>query len=180
MKTKLRAQSRLQIILPTVIAIIFILLFVLFKSAKEAAHIILAVPFALTGGFLLQSMLGYNFSVAVWVGYIALFGIAIQTAVVMVVYLEESYNQQAGSKGRELDRQELTDAVLAGAELRLRPKVMTVVTTVASLLPLMWSTSTGAEIMRPIATPVLGGMISSFFHILIVTPVLYHWLRERE
>jgi Cu(I)/Ag(I) efflux system membrane protein CusA/SilA len=177
-ENQLRAQSKLRIILPTVIAIIFILLYVLFKSAKEAAHIILAVPFALTGGMLLQSLLGYNFSVAVWVGYIALFGIAIQTAVVMVVYLEEAYGQRQMVKGNALDRQELTDAVLAGAELRLRPKVMTVVTTVASLIPLMWSNSTGAEIMRPIAAPVLGGMISSFFHILIVTPVIYHWLRE--
>jgi Cu(I)/Ag(I) efflux system membrane protein CusA/SilA len=178
-ENQLRAQSKLQIILPTVIAIIFILLYVLFKSAKEAAHIILAVPFALTGGMLLQSLLGYNFSVAVWVGYIALFGIAIQTAVVMVVYLEETYKQKLRGQGGVLDRQELTDAVLAGAELRLRPKVMTVVTTVASLIPLMWSNSTGAEIMRPIAAPVLGGMISSFFHILIVTPVIYHWLRDR-
>jgi len=138
------------------------------------------VPFALTGGVFLQYLLGYNFSVAVWVGYIALFGTAIQTGVVMVVYLEEALKKQIEAKGTAFTRGDLVQAVKDGARLRLRPKVMTVATIVASLLPIMWSTRTGAEVMKPLAAPVIGGMLSSLVHILIVTPVIFLWLRERE
>jgi Cu(I)/Ag(I) efflux system membrane protein CusA/SilA len=151
-----------------------------FHSIAEAAHVILAVPFALTGGVLLQSIMGFNFSVAVWVGYIALFGTAIQTGVVMVVYLEEAVAKKTAEVGRSLDRSELIDAIKAGARLRLRPKVMTVATTVASLLPIFWSSRTGVEVMQPLAAPVVGGMLSSLIHILIVTPVIFAWLRERK
>jgi Cu(I)/Ag(I) efflux system membrane protein CusA/SilA len=179
-ENQLRAQSTLQIIVPTVLGIIFLMLYIVYRSAKEAAHIILAVPFALTGGVFLQYLLGYNFSVAVWVGYIALFGTAIETGIVMVVYLEESLQKKRAERGKAFDHQDLMQAVKAGALLRLRPKVMTVATTVVGLLPIMWSTSTGSEVMRPLATPVIGGMISSFLHIMIVTPVLFAWLRERE
>lgn len=173
-----RAQRRLSGLVPIVVIVIFVLLWVLNRSAKEAAHILLAVPFALTGGFLLQWWMGYPFSVAVWVGYIALFGIATQTAVVMVVYLNEALDRNRQARGRALDLEQVHAAVMEGAVLRLRPKLMTVVTTVASLLPLLWSSSTGSEILRPLAVPVLGGMVSSFFHILIVTPVLVAWLHE--
>ena len=131
---------------------------------------ILAVPFALSGGVFLQYLLGYNFSVAVWVGYIALFGTAIQTGVVMVVYLEEALERKRRERGAAFNYADLISAVKEGARLRLRPKVMTVATVVASLLPIMWSTRTGAEVMKPLATPVIGGMISSLLHILIVTP----------
>ena len=179
-ENQLRAQRTLSLIVPTVLGIIFLLLFVVYRSAKEAAHVILAVPFALTGGVFLQYLLGYNFSVAVWVGYIALFGTAIETGIVMVVYLEETLKQRQAELGAAFSRADLIQAVKDGARLRLRPKVMTVATTVASLLPIMWSTSTGSEVMRPLATPVIGGMVSSFVHILIVTPVLFAWLRERE
>lgn len=172
---QLRARQTLIYVFPAVIGIIFVLLVMTFRSASEAAHVILAVPFALTGGVLLQAFLGYNFSVAVWVGYIALFGTAIQTGVVMVVYLEE-----AVAKARATTRAELLAAVKEGARLRLRPKVMTVATTVASLLPIFWASRTGVEIMRPLAAPVVGGMVSSLIHILIVTPVIFAWLRERE
>ena len=143
---------------------------------------ILAVPFALTGGVLLQWIMGFNFSVAVWVGYIALFGTAIQTGVIMVVYLEEMLKKKeaaCAAAGRALTREDLIQAVKDGARLRLRPKVMTVATIVASLLPIMWSARTGAEVMKPLATPVIGGMLSSLAHILIVTPVIFSWLRER-
>ncbi len=160
--------------------IIFILLVMTFRSVPEAAHVILAVPFALTGGVILQAILGFNFSVAVWVGYIALFGTAIQTGVVMVVYLEESVVALRSQLGRELTRTELIEAIKAGARLRLRPKVMTVATTVTSLLPIFWSTRTGAEVMQPIAAPVIGGMLSSLVHILVVTPVIFAWLHERK
>ncbi|WP_221029702.1 efflux RND transporter permease subunit [Actomonas aquatica] len=179
-ENQLRARQTLQLMVPAVIAIIFVLLVMTFRSAKEAAHVILAVPFALTGGFLLQGALGYPFSVAVWVGYIALFGTAIQTGVVMVVYLQESVDQARAERGRALTASELREAVIAGARLRLRPKVMTVATTVASLTPLFWLDRSGVEVMRPIAAPVVGGMISSLLHILIVTPVIFLWLHQRK
>jgi Cu(I)/Ag(I) efflux system membrane protein CusA/SilA len=175
-----RAKRTLALIVPTVLLIIFLLLYLVYHSAKEAAHIILAVPFALTGGVFLQYLLGYNFSVAVWVGYIALFGTAIQTGVVMVVYLDEMLTKRKAERGEAFNHDDLIQAIKDGARLRLRPKVMTVATIVASLLPIMWSARTGAEVMKPLATPVIGGMISSLVHILIVTPVIFAWLRERE
>lgn len=179
-ENQIRAGQTLRLILPAVILIIYLLLFVVYGSALEAAHVILAVPFALTGGVFLQWLLGYNFSVAVWVGYIALFGTAIQTGVVMVVYLEEALAKKRAALGAAFTREHLIQAIKDGARLRLRPKVMTVATIVASLLPIMWSTQTGAEVMKPLATPVIGGMLSSLLHILIVTPVIFAWLRERE
>lgn len=179
-ESQLRAQRTLQLIVPAVLGIIFVLLYAVYRSAKEAAHVILAIPFALTGGVILQWLLGYNFSVAVWVGYIALFGVAIETGIVMVVYLEEALEKKKRARGAAFEYADLVEAVKEGARLRLRPKVMTVTTTVASLLPIMWSRSTGSEVMQPLATPVIGGMISSFLHIMIVTPVLFLWLRERE
>jgi Cu(I)/Ag(I) efflux system membrane protein CusA/SilA len=182
-ENQLRAQRTLQLIVPMVLLIIFLLLYIVYHSAKEAAHVILAVPFALTGGVFLQYLLGFNFSVAVWVGYIALFGTAIQTGVVMVVYLEEMLKKkqdERAAEGKPFTRDDLIQAVKDGARLRLRPKVMTVATIVASLLPIMWSQRTGAEVMKPLATPVIGGMVSSLIHILIVTPVIFAWLRERE
>jgi copper/silver efflux system protein len=174
-----RARNRLLIVIPIVLVIIFGLLYITYHSALEAAHVLMAVPFALTGGVYLLWALGYNFSVAVWVGFIALFGTAVQTGVVMVIYLEEAVERKRKAVG-VLTRQTLMEAVTEGALLRLRPKVMTVSTVVAGLLPIMWSTSTGSEVMKPLATPVLGGMVSSLLHVLIVTPVIFFWLRERE
>ncbi|MBI3871159.1 MAG: efflux RND transporter permease subunit [Verrucomicrobia bacterium] len=174
---ELSARRTLLVVGPTVLLIIFVLLYIVYGSFKEAAHVILAVPFALTGGVFLQWLLGYPFSVASWVGYIALFGTAIQTGVVMVVYLEEQVCQKRRQRGDLFNRADLLQAVRDGARLRLRPKVMTVATIVASLVPIMWSTQTGAEVMKPLAAPVIGGMVSSLLHILIVTPVLFAWLR---
>lgn len=179
-ENQIRAARTLSIIVPSVLFIIFLLLYIVYHSAKEAAHVILAVPFALSGGVFLQYLLGWNFSVAVWVGYIALFGTAIQTGVVMVVYLEEALARKRAEKGAGMTYADLIDAVKEGARLRLRPKVMTVATIVASLLPIMWSTRTGSEVMQPLATPVIGGMVSSLLHILIVTPAIFVWLRKRE
>jgi len=176
----LRARQRLAIVVPVVVGVIFLLLTLTYRSVLEAAHVLLAVPFGLAGGLYLQYALGYNFSVAVWVGYIALFGTAVQTAVVMVIYLAEAVTRRREALGGALTRQALLEAVEEGALLRLRPKVMTAATVVASLLPMMWSTSTGAEVMKPLATPVLGGMVSSLALVLIVTPVLFAWVRERE
>jgi copper/silver efflux system protein len=175
-----RARARLQLVLPIVLVVIFVMLYFTYHSVIEAAHVLLAVPFALTGGVYLLYALGYNFSVAVWVGFIALFGTAVQTGVVMVIYLNEAVQRKQEEVGNHLTRDQLKEAVMEGAVLRLRPKVMTVSTVVAGLLPIMWSASAGAEVMKPLATPVLGGMISSLVHVLIVTPVIFSWLRERE
>ncbi|MET0646695.1 MAG: CusA/CzcA family heavy metal efflux RND transporter [Pyrinomonadaceae bacterium] len=172
-----RARKRLLIVVPVVILIIFATLYLTYNSALEAAHVLLAVPFALTGGFYLLWMLNYNFSVAVWVGFIALFGAAVQTGIVMVVYLEEAVERKTRELGR-LTRETLLEAVTEGALLRLRPKVMTVSTIVVGLLPIMWSTSAGSEVMKPLATPVLGGMLSSLLHVLVVTPVIFFWMRD--
>jgi Cu(I)/Ag(I) efflux system membrane protein CusA/SilA len=177
---QLRARQTLLYVFPAVILIIFVLLVMTFRSIPEAAHVLLAVPFALTGGVLLQAILGFNFSVAVWVGYIALFGTAIQTGVIMVIYLEEAVAKKTAELGGKLTQPALIAAIKEGARLRLRPKVMTVATTVASLLPIFWSHRTGVEIMQPLATPVIGGMLSSLVHILVVTPVIFAWLRERQ
>jgi Cu(I)/Ag(I) efflux system membrane protein CusA/SilA len=174
-----RARQRLMIVIPIVLIVIFGLLYITYNSALEAAHVLLAVPFALTGGVYLIWLLGYNLSVAVWVGFIALFGTAVQTAMVMVIYLQEAVERKKQQVGT-LSRQALKEAVREGALLRLRPKIMTVSTVVAGLLPIMWSTETGSEVMKPLAAPVLGGMLSSLLHVLIVTPVIFFWLQERR
>lgn len=179
-ENQLRAARTLRQIVPMVLGIIFVLLYLVYRSAVEAAHVLLAVPFALSGGVFLQWALGWNFSVAVWVGYIALFGTAIQTGVVMVVYLEETLAARRAALGDRFGRADLVQAIREGARLRLRPKVMTVATIVASLLPIFWSHRTGVEVMQPLATPVIGGMVSSLIHILIVTPVIFLMIRERE
>jgi Cu(I)/Ag(I) efflux system membrane protein CusA/SilA len=175
-ENQISARKRLELVIPLVLLVIFVLLYRTYGSLKEAAHVLLAVPFALTGGIFLVKAMGLNFSVAVWVGFIALFGTAVQTGVVMVIYLEEAVARRTALEGR-LTKPGLHAAVIEGALLRLRPKVMTVATVVAGLLPLLWSTRTGAEFMKPLAAPVL---VSSLLHVLIVTPVIFTWLRERE
>jgi len=179
-ENQLRARARLQLVVPIVLVVIFVMLYFTYHSILEAAHVLMAVPFALTGGVYLLYALGYNFSVAVWVGFIALFGTAVQTGVVMVLYLNEAVERKKLEVGEHLSLRQLKDAVIEGAVLRLRPKVMTVSTVVAGLLPIMWSTSSGSEVMKPLATPVLGGMVSSLLHVLIVTPVIFSWLHERQ
>ena len=179
-ESQISARRRLEIVLPIVFVIIFLLLYQTYRSLSEAAHVILAVPFALTGGVFLLKLLGYNFSVAVWVGFIALFGTAVQTAVVMVIYLEEAVERKTALLDGHLTREGLREAVVEGALLRLRPKLMTVSTVVAGLLPILWSSRTGAEFMKPLAAPVLGGMVSSLLHVLVITPVIFCWLRERR
>ena len=184
-----RARNRLLVVVPACFAIIFVLLWLTYRSAKEAAHVILAIPFALTGGNLLLWTLHaaamhfgwkteFHLSVAVWVGYIALFGTAVQTAVVMVVYLEEALHRKAAEGA--LTRESIREAAVEGAVLRLRPKLMTVSTVIAGLLPILWSTEAGSEVAKPIATPVLGGMLSSLVHVLIVTPVIWTMIKEWE
>jgi len=186
---QIRARNRLAVVVPACFVIIFVLLWATYHSAREAAHVILAIPFALTGGNLLIWALHglavahgwkteFHMSVAVWVGFIALFGTAVQTAVVMVVYLEEALARRRAAG--PLTAETLRAAAMEGAVLRLRPKLMTVSTVVMGLLPILWSTATGSEVMKPIAAPVLGGMVSSLFHVLIVTPVIWTLLKERD
>jgi len=175
---ELRAKERLQLILPIVFFVIFMLLYVVFHSVAEAAVLIFPTIYALTGGLILQRLLGYNFSVAVWVGYIALFGIAVETGVVMVVYLHEALDHRLKS-GVPLRHEDIEAAVIEGAVHRLRPKLMTVSVVLASLIPILWETGVGADVMKPIAAPIVGGMITSTIHVLILVPVFFALMKER-
>ncbi len=171
-------NRRFMIVFPLTVAIIIVLLYFIYHSWKEALHVALAVPFALTGGFFAMAFLGYNFSTAVWVGFIALFGTAAETGIVMVIYLEEALEKRVAA-GTAITVDVLHEAVVEGALLRMRPKLMTVGTTLAGLIPIMWATGAGAEVMKPLAAPVLGGMFSSLLHVLVVTPVIFTAIRER-
>jgi len=173
-----RARRRLELILPLVFFAIFALLFALFRSALEALVLLLPSLYALTGGLLLQWLLGFQFSVAVWVGYIALFGIAVQTGVVMVVYLEEALSRRRAEKN-PLTAKDIEEAVIEGAVQRLRPKLMTVATVLGSLVPILLESGVGSDVMQPIAAPIVGGMVTSLLHVLIVVPVIFAWTRER-
>src|ERR1700682_6042970 len=175
---ELRAKERLKLILPIVFFVIFLLLYMVFHSATEAVVLIFPTIYALTGGLILQKLLGYNFSVAVWVGYIALFGIAVETGVVMVVYLHEALDHRLKS-GVPLRHEDIEAAVIEGAVQRLRPKLMTVTVVLASLIPILWETGVGADVMKPIAAPLVGGMITSTIHVLILVPVFFALMKER-
>jgi Cu(I)/Ag(I) efflux system membrane protein CusA/SilA len=173
---KLRAEERLKIVLPIVFFVIFVLLYLTFHSALEASIVMLSVIYAMTGGVILQKILGYNFSVAVWVGYIALYGVAVQTGVVMVVYLHEALDKKL-RQGPVVEK-DIYEATMDGSVLRLRPKLMTVSVVLAGLLPIMWSSGVGSDVMKPIATPIIGGMITSTIHVLIITPVIFALMKK--
>jgi Cu(I)/Ag(I) efflux system membrane protein CusA/SilA len=175
---QVRARERLRILIPIVLFIIFLLLYMTFHSVAEAAIVMLSVVYAMTGGVILQWLLGYNFSVAVWVGYIALYGVAVQTGVVMVVYLHEALDKRL-RRGGDITPQDIWDATVDGSILRLRPKLMTVTVVMASLVPIMWSTGVGSDVMKPIAAPIIGGMITSTIHVLIITPVIFYIMKLR-
>ena len=175
---QVRARERFKILVPIVFFIIFILLYLTFHSASEATVVMLSVVYAMTGGVILQWLLGYNFSVAVWVGYIALYGVAVQTGVVMVVYLHEALDRRLG-QGGTITEADIREATIRGSVLRLRPKLMTVSVVMASLLPILWSTGVGSDIMKPIAAPIIGGMITSTIHVLIITPVIFYIAKAR-
>ena len=175
---ELRAKERLKIILPIVFLAIFMLLYMVFRSVTEALVLIFPTLYAMTGGLLLQWYLGYNFSVAVWVGYIALFGIAVETGVVMVVYLHEALDRKLAA-GSTLQRVDIEQAAIEGAVQRLRPKLMTVAAVLASLVPILWETGVGSDVMKPIAAPIVGGMITSTIHVLILVPVFFVMMKAR-
>ena len=174
---ELRARQRLQVILPVVFFVIFVLLYMVFHSVAESAVLIFPTLYALTGGLILQKLLGYNFSVAVWVGYIALFGIAVETGVVMVIYLHESLNKRLAS-GKPVRHEDIEEAIIEGAVHRLRPKLMTVCVVLASLVPILWESGIGSDVMKPIAAPIVGGMITSTIHVLILVPVFFALMKE--
>jgi Cu(I)/Ag(I) efflux system membrane protein CusA/SilA len=172
-----RAKQRLKLIVPLVFALIFLLLYMVFHSVVEVVVLILPTLYAMTGGLLMQWLLGYNFSVAVWVGYIALFGIAVETGVVMVVYLHEAVERRLKS-GDIHSAHDIELAVIEGAVQRLRPKLMTVCAVLASLVPILWASGVGSDVMKPIAAPIVGGMITSAIHVLILVPVFFVMIKE--
>jgi Cu(I)/Ag(I) efflux system membrane protein CusA/SilA len=175
---QVRARERLQVLIPIVFFIIFMLLYMTFHSVSEATIVMLSVVYAMTGGVILQWLLGYNFSVAVWVGYIALYGVAVQTGVVMVVYLHEALDKRL-RRGGEITERDVLEASIAGSVLRLRPKLMTVSVVMAGLIPIMWSTGVGSDVMKPIAAPIIGGMVTSTIHVLIITPVIFYIMKAQ-
>jgi copper/silver efflux system protein len=174
----LRARQRLRVILPVVFGVIFVLLYMLFGSAAEALVLLVPCLYALTGGLVLQYWLDYNFSVAAAVGYIALFGIAVETGVVMVIYLDEALDRHLarGAPSAEL----IEAAAIEGAVRRLRPKLMTVAVVMLSLAPILWESGVGSDVMKPIAAPIVGGMVTSTIHVLILVPVFFAMMKERE
>jgi Cu(I)/Ag(I) efflux system membrane protein CusA/SilA len=173
-----RAKERLKLILPLVFFVIFVLLYMVFHSVGEALVLIFPTLYAISGGLLLQRLLHYNFSVAVAVGYIALFGIAVETGVVMVVYLDEALEHKLHT-GKLLTNAEIEEAAIEGAVQRLRPKLMTVCAVLASLVPILWASGIGSDVMKPIAAPIVGGMITSTIHVLILVPVFFVMMKER-
>lgn len=175
-----RAKERLTIILPIVFLVIFLLLYTIFHSVAETVILIIPTIYAMSGGLLLQWWLGYHFSVAVWVGYIALFGIAVETGVVMVVYLHEAVNARISDNSTALTEAELEQAVIDGAVKRLRPKLMTVAAVLASLIPILWEAGVGSDVMKPIAAPIAGGMITSTIHVLILVPLFFLLMKRRH
>jgi len=175
---ELRAKERLKLILPVVFFVIFVLLYMVFKSVAEAAVLIFPAFYAMSGGLLLQWIMGYNFSVAVWVGYIALFGIAVETGVVMVVYLHEALQRRLAT-GMPLTEDDVEQAAIDGAVQRLRPKLMTVTAVILSLAPILWESGIGSDVMKPIAAPIVGGMITSTIHVLILVPVFFFLMKRR-
>ena len=171
-----RAAARLKIVVPVTILIIFLLLYLNFRRLTETLIVMLSVPFALVGGFWLMWWLGFNFSVAVAVGFIALAGVAAETGVVMLIYLDNALKEskaRCAAEGRSFTREDLYDAIMEGAVERVRPKMMTVAAIMAGLLPILWSHGAGAEVMQRIAVPMIGGMVSSTILTLVVIPAIY-------
>ncbi|MGR3608388.1 MAG: efflux RND transporter permease subunit [Sulfitobacter sp.] len=169
-----RAKQRLAIVVPLTLALIFLLLFLNFRRLTETLIVMLSLPFALVGGIWLMWFMGFNMSVAVAVGFIALAGVAAETGVIMLIYLDHALTEAKDrAKGRDLTREELYAAIMVGAVDRVRPKMMTVVAIMAGLMPILWAHGTGSEIMQRIAVPMIGGMISSTLLTLIVIPAVY-------
>lgn len=179
----IRAAGTLKLILPIVLIIIFACLYFAFKSAREAFFSLISIPFALIGGAYMVWAFGVHLSVAVAVGFIALFGIAVETGIVMVIYLNDAMQQLVAAKGNSretITRKDLHDYVMNGAVKRLRPKLMTVCVALFGLVPVLWANGTGSDVMRPIVLPMIGGVLTSSTHILLVTPLIFLMVKEYE
>jgi len=174
-----RAMARLKVVVPTTLLIIFVLLYLTFHRFQDAALIMTTLPLALVGGFWLMYLLGYNMSIAAAVGFIALGGVAAEIGVVMLVYLNQAISARAAA-GRLNNEEELAQAIVEGAALRVRPIAMTVAVIIAGLLPIMWGSGTGSEIMRRIASPMIGGMFTAPLLSMLVIPSVYHLLQRRS
>ncbi|HVB04480.1 MAG TPA: efflux RND transporter permease subunit [Chitinophagaceae bacterium] len=179
-QNQLHATKTLKLILPLVVLLIFMLLYFTYNQVKEALVTMLSVPFALIGGVYLVYLWHMNLSVAVAVGFIALFGVAVETGVLMVVYLDEAMQKMVRKHGPAVDVATLRHYVMEGSVKRLRPKLMTVSVALFGLVPILWAKGTGMDLMLPIALPVIGGMITSTIHVLLVTPIIFEWMKERE
>ena len=178
-----RAKQRLTVVVPFTLLIIFVLLYLIFNRAGEALLIMATLPFAVSGGFWLMWLLGYNFSVASAIGFIALAGVAAEFGVVMLLFLKQAIERRSGASGSSaLDARTLDDAIEEGAVLRVRPKTMTIAVIVAGLIPVMLSTGTGAEIMQRIAAPMVGGMLTAPLLSMFVIPAACKlmWRRARR
>jgi Cu(I)/Ag(I) efflux system membrane protein CusA/SilA len=176
---QVRAKRTLSVIFPVVILIIFLILYITYHDFTDSVLVMgLAVPGAIAGGVLFQYLFGFNFSVAVWVGYIACFGLATENGLVMLVYLREAIDQRGGLENMTLA--EVRTAVMDGAVHRTRPKLLTELTTMVGLAPMLWATGTGAEIMQPMAAPVLGGILVSDEVVDLLLPVLFYHVRKRR
>jgi copper/silver efflux system protein len=176
-----RAIAKMKVVVPLTLLIIFLLLYLNFKRLTETLIVMLSVPFALVGGVWLMWWLGYNMSVAVAVGFIALAGVAAETGVVMLIYLDHAWEEVKAScraEGKTPGAADLYAAVMEGAVERVRPKMMTVVAIMAGLLPILWGTGTGSEVMSRIAAPMVGGMVSSTVLTLAVIPALYALVKQ--
>ncbi|HYG19971.1 MAG TPA: efflux RND transporter permease subunit [Ohtaekwangia sp.] len=179
----IRGQRQLMIIIPVVLLIIFISLYLAFKSLREAFFSLVTIPFALIGGAYMVYFYGVNLSIAVAVGFIALFGIAVETGVVMIIYLNDAMHQLVklrGNSSETISKAELGEYVIAGAAKRLRPKLMTVCVALFGLIPVLWSTGVGSDVMQPIVLPMIGGVLTSSTHILLVTPLIFLMTKEYE
>jgi Cu(I)/Ag(I) efflux system membrane protein CusA/SilA len=174
-----KARQTLNIIVPATLLVIFILLYIHFNSVTEAAIVMVSLPFALVGGIWLIYILGYHVSVAVVVGFIALAGLAAETGVVMLVYLDETYERHQ-SYGKMESSSDLRTAIIEGAVERVRPKLMTVATTLIGLLPVMYGSEAGSQVMKRIAAPMVGGLVSSTILTLIIIPAIYDIWKRRE
>jgi Cu(I)/Ag(I) efflux system membrane protein CusA/SilA len=168
----LRVRERLKVVIPLTILIIFVLLYLNTKSAVKAGIVMLAVPSSLIGAIWLLYLLGYNISIAVWVGMIALMGLDAETGVFMLLFLDLSYHERM-SQGRLKTYADLEEAVIHGAVKRIRPKIMTVMSMFMGLIPIMWSMGTGSDVMKRIAAPMIGGILTSFLLELLLYPPLY-------
>ncbi|MBW3545496.1 MAG: efflux RND transporter permease subunit, partial [Bacteroidetes bacterium] len=182
-ENQVRANQTLKVIIPLVLVIIFLILYFSFRSMKEALLNLITIPFALVGGVYIVYFWGVNLSVAVAVGFIALFGLAIETAMVMVVYLNEAMKDLVDQKGNSretITNKDIREWVYKGAAKRLRPKIMTVSVALFGLVPVLWATGVGTDVMLPIVLPMIGGVFTSSIHILLVTPVVFEMTKEHE